>query len=156
MEDSQVALKMMSRNRGGYRCWGCREEGHDLYNCPYLSYEVRMLFAKANYDYQSEPRGPAVADQHFRMRGYPPSRGYDGRGHSPSRGRKYYDTPPPSKNVSDSVPTVLAKPPTREEAQMPRSERKGKTVMFAEPSKAAPLQPHDSSSEITSSTSTGN
>ena len=72
--EEQIALKMMTNNRGGIRCWGCREDTHDLYNCPYLPWEVRMLFAKANYDYQAEPRGRAVADSHFRMRGNSPAR----------------------------------------------------------------------------------
>ena len=49
--EAETALKMMSRNRGGIRCWGCREDGHDFYNCPYVPWPVRMLFAKANYAY---------------------------------------------------------------------------------------------------------
>ena len=61
----EIALKMMTRNKAAYRCWGCREHGHDLYNCPYLTYEQRSLFALANYNYQAETRGSTVADSHL-------------------------------------------------------------------------------------------
>ena len=93
--DVQIALRMMSRNRGGYRCWGWREEGHDLYNCPYLSWLVRLFFAKANYDYQAETLGPGTANSHFRMRGHSPSR--NGRGGYQAR-----------KSVSIASPAVAS------------------------------------------------
>ena len=95
--EAQIALKMMTNSRGGIRCWGCREDNHNLYNCPYLPWEVRMLFAKANYDYQAEPRGPAVADSHFRMRGSSPARRpYQDGG----RGRRVTIASPPNVRIS--------------------------------------------------------
>ena len=90
--DAELALKMMTRNRGGYRCWGCRGDNHDLYNCPYLDLPTRMLFAKANYDYQAETLGPETANSHFRMRGFSPSR--NRRGMQPTRRNVSIASPP--------------------------------------------------------------
>ena len=109
-EQARTALQMMQRNHGGVRCWGCREHGHDLYNCPYLPFSVRQLFALANYDYQAETRGPAVADSHFRIRG----------SHVPSQGRGSSHT----RNVTFALPGQAST--TRQNQQQPsRSNRDG-------------------------------
>ena len=141
--DAQTALKMMTRNRGGTRCWGCREDGHDLYNCPYLSWEVRMLFAKANYDYQAEVRGTAVADSHLRMRGHSPSR------HRPTRGGNGY------RKVNFSSPPVIAgRSSGARSAGFRNPEAKGKHVLVASPNPESSPVAHDS--DHSSSTSSGN
>ena len=76
--DTETALRMMARNTAaGLRCWGCREDGHDLYNCPYIPYATRLLFSKANHSYQAETMGQRATDQHFRIRRSSPSRGRD-------------------------------------------------------------------------------
>ena len=101
-DDASTALRVMTRNRGGYVCWGCREDGHDLYNCPYLSLQVRMLFAKANYDYQAEIRGSEVADQYYRFRSGSP-RGRRGLHDARPAGRKQsvsFASPPVSSTRS--------------------------------------------------------
>ena len=79
-EDIRTAQSIMHGNRGGYRCWGCREMDHDLYNCPYLPSSVRTLFAKANFDYQAEIKGQTGAHDTFRLRGR-------GRGNPSHRGQ---------------------------------------------------------------------
>ena len=132
--DMNTALQMMTRKRGGLRCWGCREDGHDLYNCPYVPYEVRLLFAKSNYDYQAETLGPEVADQHLRIRGYSPSR-------MGNRRREKY----PHRGVSIASPAVSAVHPNAQGGAPKR-------VLIAQPPDEQ-AQPRDDMGDDTSSSS---
>ena len=143
--EAQTALKMMTNNRGGMRCWGCREDGHDLYNCPYLPWEVRMLFAKANFDYQSEVRGPATAMSHFRM-----------RGHSPSRSR-IQDGKDRNRKVNFSSPANVAGTSSgHRNSNFRNFDTKTKRVLVASKTSEPDVEVHGSEQSDTSSTSSGN
>ena len=137
--------------RGGLRCWVCREDGHDLYNCPYLSWQVRMLFAKANYDYQAETLGPDVANTHFGMRGRTPRRGF-----SPRDRRNGWRRP--QRNVTIASPPVTATHPAPKEQQTRYAGlQEPKAVLTARRTPATPkLKEKTPKSHDSSSTSSGN
>ena len=54
-EHVSLAESMISKGAVNWRCSGCRQPGHVLYTCPYLSRSVGTYFAFANYAYQQEP-----------------------------------------------------------------------------------------------------
>ena len=54
-EHVSLAESKIPKGAVNWRCSGCRQPGHVLDTCPYLSRSVGMYFAFANYAYQQEP-----------------------------------------------------------------------------------------------------
>ena len=64
-EELRIAQAMIPQNDQWYVCWGCRDVGHALYRCPYLSLRQQLYFALQNYRYQREayPHSRNLLDQ---------------------------------------------------------------------------------------------
>lgn len=55
-EQAQLARSIIPRNMGRYNCWFCRDTGHIMYACPFLSADQQLYCAYQNYRYQVSAR----------------------------------------------------------------------------------------------------
>ena len=148
--DLRCAESMIPENDSWYVCWACRDVGHALYRCPYLSRRQQLYFAMCNYRYQREayPSSRNLLDQKVRdggrggtrrgayrgedrrgneYRGNRNDRGtYGGRG----RDRQYYGEGGQPKEILRREPgTRPSKGQPREETDADRRDRFAAAVM---------------------------